>query len=201
MKNFFPNIQSQLPWHNLRLWWVGRFKRKRQFEGLNPSLFAPDDRSQQVKCIFKGSDSHGEVTIKQDKMIYELLWKSSPWGNMWSQDKVKVKFVIESFEISYTFKWMSYWLSILLLPLKKAILNSVPHTTTLTPSLLCVEFKQMKVSVHALQGRCMLGVCLRYQEAGMSAFQTGSLRGYLHTKAEIACSAFIWHHTIYIPQP
>lgn len=79
--NFFPNIQSQLPWHSLRLWWVGGYKWKRQFEELNSSLLAPDDRSEQVKCIFKGSDSHGEVTMKQDRMIYELFCKSSPWGN------------------------------------------------------------------------------------------------------------------------
>lgn len=59
----------------------------------------------------------------------------------------------------------------------------------------------MKVSVHTLQGRWILRVCLRYQEAGISAFQTGSLRRYLHIRAEIACSTFIWHHTIYILQP
>lgn len=136
----FPNVQSQLPWHNLRLRWVGGFKRKRQLEELNSSLFAPGDRSQQVKCIFKVSDRHGEVKIK-DKVIYGLFCKSSPWGNMGPQDWAKGKLVIESFEVSYTLEWMSCWLDIMLQPLRKAILNAAAHATTLTPSLLCLEFK------------------------------------------------------------
>lgn len=67
--------------------------------------------------------------------------RALPGETQGPKDWVKVKFGFESFKVSYTIKWMSCWLDILLLPLKKAALNSATHPTTLTPSLLCLEFK------------------------------------------------------------